>query len=135
AVNTNQLSDVMTNALQQLSTLNQSPQVTKLQSLLGSLIHPPTAKQISTLPQAELRSMMQTLQLFNYAQQGSNETTERDIVRLLQEQITQVQQSQVQQTEGKQIRTNPIVTLLQELQQNAQQQPVRSSMINLIGQY
>src|SRR5699024_1063742 len=94
-----------------------------------------TAKQISTLPQAELRSMMQTLQLFNYAQQGSNETTERDIVRLLQEQITQMQQSQVQQTEGKQIRTNPIVTLLQELQQNAQQEPVRSSMINLIGQY
>lgn len=135
AVNNNQLSNVMTNALQQLGPINQSPQVTKLQSLLGSLIHPPTTEQISSFPQAELRSMMQTLQLFNYIQQGSNETTERDIVRLLQEQITQIQQSQGRQVQGEQTRTNSVVTLLQDLQQNAQQQSVRSSMINIIGQY
>lgn len=135
AVNNNQLSNVMTNALQQLGTLNQSPQVAKLQSLLGSLIHPSTTEQISTLPQAELRSMMQTLQLLNYTQQGSNETTGRDIVRLLQEQISQIQQPHGQQMQGEQTRTNPVVTLLQDLQQNAQQQPVRSSMINIIGQY
>lgn len=135
AVNNNQLSNVMAKALQQLGTLNQSPQVTKLQSLLGSLINPPTTEQISSLPQAQVRSMVQTLQMLNYIQQGSSGINERDVVRMVQDQIMQAQQPQSQQTAGEEVRARTIANLLQELQQNTQQTTVRSSMINLVQQY
>lgn len=137
AVQNNQLSNVMTDALQQLNSLKQSPQVTKLQALLGSLVHPPNAEQLNSLPQAELRSLMQTLQLFNYAQLGSGDTSERQTMPRLLEQLTLAQQTQgqVTQTQNEQVRPNTITTLLNELQQSVQQPAVRSSMINIVQQY
>lgn len=118
--NNNQISTAMTSVAQRLNELPSSPQVTKLQSLLGSLLHSPTSEQLSSLPQTELRSIMQTLQMFNYTQSASSEESEQQIARLLQ---------------GSQARNDVVREMLQQLQQSVNQANTRSSMSHLIQQY
>src|SRR5699024_12207784 len=97
AVHTQPISATMTNALTSLHAISQSPHVASLQSLLGSLLHPPTAEQISVLPTSEARALIQTLQMIHYlpasslqnvqheaSLRSSNATIRPDLLSILQ---------------------------------------------------
>lgn len=108
AVHTQSISAIMTNALTSLNTMSQSPQLASLQALLGSLVHPPTAEQISALPATEARSLIQVLQMFHYLSASSLENIQNEAT---------------------------VVRLLNDLQQAVRQDSVRSGMNQLVSQY
>src|SRR5699024_1130912 len=66
AVSNQTMSETMAHTLESLNLNLSTSHMTKLQSLLASLIHAPTVDKLSELPQAQLHSFLQTLQLFNY---------------------------------------------------------------------
>lgn len=120
AVNHEQLSSTMTKAMQTLQSMPTSPQVTKLQSLLGSLVHSPVTEQLNALPQTTLRSFAQTLQLFNYIPSTTAAGQEFTAAHF---------------EEGTQLRQEMITRLVQQLQQSTSQSSIRSSMSHFIQQY
>src|SRR5699024_10020397 len=81
AVQTQSISATMANALASLHTMSQTPQTASLQALLGSLLHPPTTEQLSTLPTTEARALMQALQMFNYLPASSLENVQHEANR------------------------------------------------------
>src|SRR5699024_5834043 len=79
AVANQSMSQTMTNLMENLGTNTSTPQLVKLQSLLASLVHTLSSEQISKLPEAQVRSIIQTLHLFNYVRVENSDTLNRPV--------------------------------------------------------
>lgn len=146
AVHTQPISATMTNVLTSLHAISQSPHVASLQSLLGSLLHPPTAEQISVLPTSEARALIQTLQMFHYlpasslenvqneaSLRSSNENIRPDILSILQ--TGGHKESSTDRPSLQNLNEATVARLLNELQQAVRQENVRSGMNHFVTHY
>jgi len=120
AFQTNNLSSAMIKAVEEINSHPQSMEIEKAKSLLTSLLHPVTSEQISSLPQHELRALIQTLRVFNY-------------IRLEDSGVTADRYSALSQ--GEKIRTGTVEAILHELMRTAKQDTEKNSMNHFIKQY
>ena len=85
AVNQQNLSHSLKNALKQLNSTRLSPAQARLQSLIGNLLQPSTPEQIASLPKEQVRQMLQSFQLLRLLPLTNEQEIEAYTNRLFQE--------------------------------------------------
>lgn len=85
AVNRQNLSESLTNVLQDLHSLRPSQTVTNLQSLIGNLVHSSHAEQLASLPKEQVQQLLSSLQLLRYLPTANEQEIELYTNRILQD--------------------------------------------------
>src|SRR5699024_10298500 len=146
AVQTQSISATMANALASLHTMSQTPQTASLQALLGSLLHPPTTEQLSTLPTTEARALMQALQMFNYLPASSLENVQHEANRTASDknirpdilsflQAGGYKESSTARPSLESLNEATVARLLSDLHEAVRQENVRSGMNHFVTHY